>query len=54
MKNKLIPLTWICAFNSMRNASTHFKTSLLKRPSTNGQAQKHYIVLIPKDKCLTS
>jgi hypothetical protein len=46
MKNKLKPPIWICAFNSMRNVSTHFKTSLLKRPSTNGQAQKHDIVLI--------
>jgi hypothetical protein len=54
MKNKLRPPIWIHAFNSMCNASTHFKTSLLKRPSTNGQAQKNDIVLIPKDKCLTS
>ncbi len=46
MKNKLKPPIWICAFNSMRNASTHFKTSLLERPSSNGQAQKHNIVLV--------
>lgn len=32
MKNKLRPPIWIRAFNSTHNGSTHFKTSLLKRP----------------------